>query len=153
MPTMRYRYRAKLTPSQVEPVNQLFGCTRVVYNDALALCKAEYEAGRTKPSFAELSRALTQSKKTEERAWLADVSAIPLQQALRDLERAFRNYFDVVTGKRKKPRGAKKVGSPKFKSRHGWQSAYFTKASGFSVRETTHGVGFVRLAKIECGGR
>lgn len=148
MPTMRYRYRAKLKPSQVEPVNQLFGCTRVVYNDALALCKAEYEAGRSKPSFAELSRQLTQSKKTEGRAWLADVSAIPLQQALRDLDRAFRNYFDVVTGKRKKPRGVKKVGSPKFKSRHGWQSAYFTKAAGFSVRKTTHGVGFVRLAKI-----
>ncbi len=148
MPTMRYRYRAYPKPAQIEPISQLFGCTRVAYNDALALCKAEYEAGRGKPSFAELSRQLTQSKKTKERAWLADVSAIPLQQALRDLDRAFRNYFDVATGKRKKPRGVKKAGSPKFRSRHNHQSAYFTKAARFSVRQVSAKKGFVRLPKI-----
>lgn len=145
--TMRYRYRAYLKPNQVEPVNQVFGCTRVVYNDALALCKAEYEAGRAKPSFAELSRQLTQSKKTEGRAWLAEVSSVPLQQSLRDFERAYKNFFDVVTGKRKKPRGVKKVGSPRFKSRHNRQAARFMRTA-FKITRVTPKKGFVELAKI-----
>ena len=54
----RYRYRAYPTPAQIAPINQVFGCTRVVFNDALALCKAEYEATGKKPSSAELSRRL-----------------------------------------------------------------------------------------------
>ena len=144
----RYRYRAYPTPAQIAPINQVFGCTRVVFNDALALCKAEYEATGKKPSSAELSKRLTSSKKTEKRAWLAEVSAVPLQQSLRDLERAYKNFFEVVTGKRKKPAGVKKVGSPKFKSKNNVQKARFTTAACFKVTETTHGVGFVRLPKI-----
>ncbi len=144
----RYRYRAYPTPGQLTPINQVFGCTRVVFNDALALCKTEYETTGKKPSSAELSKRLTQSKKTQERAWLSEVSAVPLQQSLRDLERAYKNFFDVVTGKRKKPAGVKKVGSPKFKSKSNVQKARFTKSACFKVTETTHGVGFVRLPKI-----
>ena len=144
----RYRYRAYPTLTQIAPINQVFGCTRVVFNDALALCKAEYEATGKKPSSAELSKRLTASKKTEERAWLTEVSAVPLQQSLRDLERAYKNFFDVSTGKRKKPAGVKKVGSPRFKSKNNVQKARFTTAAGFKVTETTHGVGFVRLPKI-----
>ena len=71
-----------------------------------------------------------------------------MQQSLRDLERAYKNFFDVVTGKRKKPAGVKKVGSPKFKSKSNVQKARFTTAAVFKVFETTHGVGFVRLPKI-----
>ena len=144
----RYRYRAYPTPGQMTPINQVFGCTRVVFNDALALCKAEYESGGKKPSYNQLSARLTQVKKTEERAWLAEVSSVPLQQSLRDLDTAFKNYFDVVTGKRKKPARVKKVGSPKFKSKSNVQKARFTTAACFKVTETTHGVGFVRLPKI-----
>lgn len=144
----RFRYRAYPTPGQMTPINRLFGCTRVVYNDALALCKAEYEATRKKPSSAKLSKQLTASKKTEERIWLTEVSAVPLQQSLRDLERAYKNFFDIVAGKRKRPAGVKKVCSPKFKSKSNVQKARFTTAAGFKVTETTHGVGFVRLPKI-----
>lgn len=144
----RYRYRAYPTQTQITPIKKVFGCTRVVFNDALALCKAEYEATGKKPSSAELSKQLTASKKTEERAWLAEVSAVPLQQSLRDLERAYKNFFDTATGKRKKPAGVKKVGSPKFKSKNNVQKARFTTAAKFSVQQTTHGVGFVRLPKI-----
>ena len=144
----RYRYRAYPTPAQIAPINQVFGCTRVVFNDALALCKAEYEAGGKKPSYNQLSANLTQTKKTEERAWLSEVSSVPLQQSLRDLERAYKNFFDTATGKRKKPAGMKKVGPPKFKSKSNVQKARFTTPARFSVQQTTHGVGFVRLPKI-----
>lgn len=140
----RFRYRAYPTPGQIEPINRIFGCTRVVFNDALALCKAEYEATGKKPSSAELSKQLTASKKTEERAWLAEVSAVPLQQSLRDLDTAFKNFFTSHSGKRK----GKKVAPPKFKSKNNVQKARFTTAAGFKIIGTTHGVGFVRLPKI-----
>lgn len=141
----RYRYRAYPKPGQVEPIARLFGCVRVTYNDALAHALETYRLTGTKPSAAELSARLTALKKTEERFWLSEVSSVPLQQALRDLDKAYKAFFATVTGQRKGKRGAH---APRFKKRSHRQSARFTKNSGFIVHETTHRVGFVRLAKI-----
>jgi len=85
----------------------------VVFNDALTIRQAAHAAGEPYISDAEMSALLTQSKGTPERAWLEEVSAAVLQQALADLNRAYRNFFDSVTGKRKGPR----VGPPRFRSR------------------------------------
>lgn len=114
----------------------MFGCVRVVWNDALALCKQSEK----KPKSAELQKiVITQAKKTEERAWLEDVSCVPLQQSVADLEIAFKNFFDSCKGKRK----GRKVGHPKFKKRTSSQSARLTRR-GFSMKEN----GGVYLAKI-----
>jgi putative transposase len=113
----------------------LFGCVRVVWNDALALCKQSEK----KPKSAELQKiVITQAKQTIERAWLGEVSNIPLQQSVADLETAFKNFFDSYKGKRK----GRKVGYPKFKKRTSSQSARLTRG-GFSFK----GNG-VYLAKI-----
>ncbi len=64
------------------------------------------------PKTGDLSKLLiTDAKKTTERAWLGQVSAVVLQQSLRDLDTAYRNFFDGLKGKR--PR----MGVPRFKSR------------------------------------
>lgn len=68
-------------------------------------------------------------KRTPERAWLAEVSSVPLQQAMRQLHTAFGNFFDSLSGKRKGP----KVGPPRFKRRSARQSAEFTRR-GFQLR-------------------
>ncbi|MBD0394942.1 MAG: helix-turn-helix domain-containing protein, partial [Microcoleus sp. C1-bin4] len=132
----RYQYRFYPTNQQRQSLAQLFGCVRVVWNDALAICKqSESVAGeRTrstkKPKSAELQkRVITQAKKTEERAWLSEVSNIPLQQSVADLEIAFKNFFDSCKGKRK----GRKVGYPKFKKRTSSQSARF-RIGGFSIK-------------------
>lgn len=130
----RYQYRFYPTDQQQKSLAQLFGCVRVVWNDALALCKASGKA----IGFNKLSAMLTQSKKTEERQWLKDVSSVPLQQSLRYLNVAYRNFFSSLKGKRK----GKKVGSPKFKKKTNNQSAEFTKAA-FSLSGDS-----VYLAKI-----
>jgi putative transposase len=90
-------------------MSQLFGCCRVVFNDALAYCKQEYHNGNKKPNSKELSKRLTELKKTEEKQWLTQVSSIPLQQSLRDLEQAYSNFFKSGKGQRK----GKKVKPPK----------------------------------------
>ncbi len=131
----RYQYRFYPTDQQQQKLAQLFGCVRVVWNDSLALCKQSEK----KPKSAELQKTIiTQAKKTEERAWLGEVSAIPLQQSIADLETAFKNFFESCKGKRK----GRKVGYPKFKKRTNSQSARLTR-NGFSIK----GEG-VYLAKI-----
>ena len=131
----RYQYRFYPTDQQQQSLARLFGCVRVVYNDALAICKQSEK----KPKSAELQKiVITQAKKTEERAWLNEVSNIPLQQSVADLEIAFKNFFDSCKGKRK----GRKVGYPKFKKRTNSQSARF-RIGGFSVKD-----GGVYLAKI-----
>lgn len=143
MSIKRYRYRAYPKLEQKQPIAALFGCVRVVYNDALAYAEKSYKDTKKKPSHQELSARLTGLKKTTEKRWLSEVSAVPLQQSLRDLDKAYTNFFQSITGKRK---GAK-VGAPRFKKRSSRQTARFT-SQVFKVRQTTHGVGFVRLPKI-----
>lgn len=98
-----------------------FGCARVVFNDALSVREDARVAGLPFVTSAELGKRLTETKKTEERAWLGEVSAVILQQSLRDLDTAYRNFFDGLRGKR--PR----MGAPRFKSRRdNRQSVRFT---------------------------
>ncbi|MEA5500471.1 RNA-guided endonuclease InsQ/TnpB family protein [Limnoraphis robusta] len=126
----RYRYRCYPTPSQKLALAKLFGCVRVVWNDSLGFCVSEYKEGRKKPKNSELQKQfITQAKKLEEREWLSEVSAIPLQQSLNDLEQAYKNFFNSCKGKRK----GQKVKPPRFKKRKSKQSARFTKL-GFSIK-------------------
>lgn len=132
----RYQYRFYPTIQQQQSLAQLFGCVRVVWNDALALCKQSEK----KPKSAELQKiVITQAKQAEERNWLENVSCVPLQQSVIDLETAFKNFFDSCKGKRK----GRKVRYPRFKKRTNSQSARFT-LRGFSIKKN----GGVYLAKI-----
>jgi putative transposase len=57
----RYQYRFYLTNQQQQSLAQLFGCCRVVWNDALAICKQSEKL----PSSNELQNlVITQAKKT-----------------------------------------------------------------------------------------
>nr|WP_239321203.1 transposase [Planomonospora parontospora] len=86
-------------------------------------------------------RVITAAKQTPQRSWLGEVSAVVLQQALADLNTAYRNFFASVSGKRKGP----KVAAPRFRSRKdNRQAIRFTKNARFAV---TAG-GKLRLPKI-----
>jgi putative transposase len=67
------------------------------------------------PSAIDLHKALNALKKTDY-PWMYDVSKCPMQEALRDLDKAYkRAYRRLAEGKR-----GKQVGWPKFKSRKAW---------------------------------
>lgn len=142
----RYAYRAYPTAGQQQALARLFGCVRVVFNDVVAARRLAREQGLPFESSGELQRrVITQAKTTPGRAWLTSVSSTPLEQSVRDADQAYRNFFNSISGKRKGPR----VNPPRFKSRKdNRQTARFTKSARFSVHQTTHGVGFVRLPKI-----
>ncbi|MBU6536744.1 RNA-guided endonuclease InsQ/TnpB family protein, partial [Streptomyces mayonensis] len=139
---MQLRYSFRLYPSagQRSALARAFGCARVVYNDALRAREAARSEGMPFPKTGDLSKALiTEAKNTPERAWLGEVSAVVLQQSLRDLDTAYRNFFDGLKGKR--PR----MGAPRYKLRKDApQAVRFTANARWSI--TTGGK--LRLPKI-----
>lgn len=138
---LRYNFRVYPTPGQQTRLAQAFGCARVVFNDAIHAREQARRDGLPYPKDAELSKALTAMKKTPERAWLADVSSVVLQQALADANTAYRNFFASSTGKRK----GSKLGPPRFRSRRDHRQAIrFTKNAQFRVADG----GKLRLPKI-----
>ncbi|WP_443041627.1 RNA-guided endonuclease InsQ/TnpB family protein [Streptomyces sp. B21-083] len=86
----------------------------VVFNDAVRAREDARAAQAAYPKAAVLSQQLiTRAKNTPERSWLAEVSSVVLQQALRDVQAAYRNFFASLKGERK----GKRVGAPRFRSR------------------------------------
>ena len=100
-----FKYRFYPTSEQRLILAQTFGCTRFVYNWALALRTSSYYQDKVSLSYIDTSNALTKLKKDPEKPWLKQVSAVPLQQGLRHLNTAFQNFFK---GKSKYPRFKKK---------------------------------------------
>ena len=104
---IRRAYRYRFYPSQEQCIQlaQTFGSCRFVYNWALRLRTDAYYQNQQKMSYKETSNKLTQLKKNPDFSWLKDVTAVPLQQALRHLNTAFLNFF---SGRAKYPRFKKK---------------------------------------------
>ncbi|MHB8435867.1 MAG: RNA-guided endonuclease InsQ/TnpB family protein [Acidimicrobiales bacterium] len=139
---LRYNFRLYPAPCQRQSLARAFGCARVVFNDGLRLREEAHKEGLAYPTDGVVSRSvITDAKKTPERAWLSEVSAVVLQQAVADLNSAYRAFFDSGSGKRKGP----KVGHPKFRSKRDHrQSIRFTKNSHFRITDGRK----LRLAKI-----
>ena len=101
-----FKYRFYPTAAQKLELAQTFGCTRFVYNWALKLKTDSYYQEEKTLSYTEISNALTKLKKDPEKTWLKQVSSVPLQQGLRHLNTAFKNFF---AGRSKYPKFKKKA--------------------------------------------
>jgi putative transposase len=88
------------------------GSRRFVFNRALALQKRRREQGEIKLGYAALCKELTTWRNSEETPWLAGAPVHPLQQSLRDLERAYANFF---AGRADFPRFRKKGDGDSFR--------------------------------------
>ncbi|WP_244236191.1 RNA-guided endonuclease InsQ/TnpB family protein [Micromonospora inaquosa] len=138
---LRFNFRVYPTSGQQEALARAFGCARVVFNDGLRARQQAREAGLPYVTDAELSRQVTAAKLTPERAWLGEVSSVVLQQALADLNTAYRNFFTSISGKRK----GRTVAAPRFRSRKdNRQAIRFTANARFKVLDN----GRLRLPKI-----
>ncbi|MDH6579477.1 RNA-guided endonuclease TnpB family protein [Kitasatospora sp. MAP5-34] len=154
---LRYSFRIHPTIGQRVSLARAFGCARTVWNDALRLVQPVKAANKLLgnprkriaegpyqriPKSADLSKLLiTEAKKAEERAWLADTSPVVLQQALRDFDKAWAAHEDSKSGKRTGPQ----IEEPRFKSRkNNRQAIRFTANARFSIT----GQDRLRLPKI-----
>ena len=141
---VRYRYRLYPSPGQRQALARVFGCARVVYNDCLVLRDACHAAGQ-KISDTELQRrVITLAKLTPERSWLGEVASVALVQACNDSRRAYRNWFDSLSGQRK----GRPVGHPVFRRKHQRQSIRLTR-NGFARRGQRLYVAKVGDIKVE----
>ncbi|MEV5983572.1 RNA-guided endonuclease TnpB family protein [Streptomyces sp. NPDC052051] len=128
---LRYSFRVYPGPGQRVALARAFGCARVVFNDGLRARQEAHVAGLPYIKDGDLQKqVITAAKRTEERAWLGEVSSVVLVQSLRDLHAAYRNFFASLTGKRKGPR----VAPPRFKSRKDSRQSIRLTANGFSLR-------------------
>ena len=131
----RHTYRIYPTQDQAKQLAQTFGCVRYVWNWALNLRSVGFKSGE-RIGYAQTSALLTRLKKQPELAWLNEVSSVPLQQGLRDLQTAYTNFFE------------KRAGYPSFKRKHGPQSAEFTK-SGFQFDPETRTLKLAKMGAIK----
>ncbi len=119
-----YRYRFYPTAEQKSLLLRTLGCTRFVYNWALALRTGQYKrfkAGEAeqKPTFKWASAELTKLKKLPEYKWLNEVLSVSLQQSLRHLEAAFQKFWNPKL----------RAQYPSFKKKGSGGSAVFTRSA------------------------
>ena len=117
-----FKYRFYPTHEQAAELSRTFGCVRLVYNKALEERTRAWYGEQRRISYVQSSAALTQWKKTEELAFLSEVSCVPLQQALRHLQTAFGSFF------------ARRAKYPHFKSRKKSRASAEYTRSAFTWR-------------------
>jgi putative transposase len=126
---VRYRYRVYPTTPQRQALARVFGCVRVVFNDSLRLRQKAQKAGEKLSDTEVQRRVVTLAKTTPERAWLAEAPSVALVQACNDARRAYKNWFDALSGHRKD----RTMGHPKRRKKANRQSIRLTR-NGFSLR-------------------
>ena len=107
-----YEYRIYPNKEQAILIAKHFGCTRFVYNKALALKMETYTKDKKSLSKYDLAKKVKEWKDTEELSWLKEVHSQSLQQAIFHLDSAFTKFF------------REKEGYPKFKSKHTHRFSY-----------------------------
>lgn len=126
-----YKYRFYPTPEQENQLAQTFGCARFIYNHFLRVRTDAFFNEGQRVGYNDTARMLTELKRQPDTIWLCECSNVVLQQALRNLDVAFKNFFQ----------GRAKY--PAFKKKHGRQSARYT-TSGFRWKN-----GQIWLAKMD----
>ena len=105
-----YKFRLYPDPAQERVLAKHFGCRRFVYNHFLETRHDRYKEHGEGLSYADTCKLLTALKRDPGHTWLNEVNAQVLQQALRDLDTAFNNFF------------AGRANYPHFKHKRGRQS-------------------------------
>ncbi|MBW4504328.1 MAG: transposase [Scytonema hyalinum WJT4-NPBG1] len=112
-----FKYRFYPTTEQENLLRQTIGCVRLVYNKALAARTEAWYERQERVDYLQTSAMLTSWKREENLSFLNEVSSVPMQQGLRNLQKAFVNFW------------AGRAKYPNFKKKRNGGSAEFTKAA------------------------
>ena len=129
-----YKFRFYPTKSQIKKLNDTFGCARYVYNHFLGLKQELYNKEKKSMSYSECSKELTVLKKEKE--WLKNVDKFSLQNSLKDLDKAYKNFFN---GK----------GYPKFKSKKDNRKSYRTSYTNNNIEFLDKWIKVPKLGKLK----
>ena len=138
-------FKFELMPNgqQQRQMRRFAGACRFVFNKALALQKSNYEAGGKFVGYVAMAKELTGWRNGQETPWLKDAPIHPLQQSLKELERAYKNFF------------AKRAAFPRFKRRDSAAGFRYPDAKQFKLDEANARIflpklGWLRYRKSRC---
>ena len=126
------KFRIYPNRQQKDLINQTLGCCRLIYNKGLAMRKDSFENG-SKIGYKETSAMLTKLKRDDNFLFLKEVDSIALQQSLRDLDKAYKNFFNKLAK------------YPNFKSKHSHNQSYRTINQGDNIRIANK---YIKLPKL-----
>lgn len=139
---MEHSYKFRLYPNREQEnlIQRTFGCVRFVYNMFLDKRIDAYKAEKKTLGYYDCCALLTKMKRDEAFAWLKEVDSVALQQSLRNVDAAYKNFFRAC-----KNNG--NVGFPKFKKKRGSRKSYTTK----QYIEVFDGyIKLPKLGKVKC---
>ena len=129
-----YKFRFYPTKTQITILNCTFGCVRYVYNHFLGLKQELYNKEKKSMSYNQCSKALTVLK--QEKEWLKDVDKFSLQNSLKDLDKAYKNFFSGS-------------GYPKFKSKKDNRKSYRTNYTNNNIEFLDKWIKVPKLGKLK----
>ncbi len=130
-------FKFQLVPrsSEAAAMHRFSGCCRFLWNKALALEKEVYASEGKRLGYYTLASLLREWKRENSTAFLAGVHSQILQQTLKDLDRAYKNFFE------------KRAAFPKFKKKGKHDS--FRYPQGFKIDEKNNRVFFPKIGWIK----
>lgn len=128
-----FKYRLYPNKKQKELFSKTFGCVRFVYNFFLAMRITEYRLNYITVSYKLSSEHLTKLKADEDYTWLKEVDSTALQSALKNLDTAYKNFFEH------------RAKFPKFRSKKSWKNSYTSKNNNNSI---LIGEKYIKLPKL-----
>ena len=137
---MEYSYKFRLYPTREQEnlMQKTFGCCRYVYNHFLSERKTSYEQTGKSPTRFQQDKGLTELKKELE--WLREPDKCALQDALRQLDQAYQNFFRRV-------KAGEKPGYPRFKKKHDHRKSYRTNSN---IKVLDKAIQLPKLGKVKC---
>ena len=137
---MEYSYKFRIYPTREQEslIQRTFGCCRYVYNHFLAERKDVYVRSGESLGYNKCSSDLTILKQQTD--WLREPDKCALQNALRDLDSAYQNFFRRV-------KAGEKPGYPRFKKKHDHRKSYRTNSN---IKVLDKAVQLPKLGKVKC---
>ncbi len=132
-----YTYQLKTNGTQERQLRQFAGSCRFVWNKALALQKERHEQGEKKLGYAGLCKSLVVWKSIEA-PFLKESPSQPLQQTLKDLDRAYTNFFQ------------KRAGFPRFKKKGKGDSFRYPDSKQFKIDQANSRISLPKLGWVRC---
>ncbi|MGL5961495.1 MAG: RNA-guided endonuclease TnpB family protein [Cetobacterium sp.] len=132
---LAFRFRIYPNKEQSNIINATFGCTRLVYNKFLAQRKELYESEKKSVTYNTQAKELPNFK--NELLFLKEVDSIALQQSLKNLDTAYKNFFQ------------KRTDFPKFKSKKSSRKSYNTVSTNGNIRIEGNSIKLPKLGLVK----
>lgn len=134
---MGFKFCIYPNKTQQNLINKTLGCCRFVFNHFLALRRDEWTTNHKSVTSYETMKILTDLKQREEYSWLKEADSMALQEALKNLDRAYQNFFQ------------RRAKYPRFKSKHQHNQSYRTRNQGNGIRIIGNKIKLPKIGEVK----